>query len=178
MTTEKLHVHLDIKALADDGSFEGYASSFDNPDQGRDVMRKGAFKSSLAKRPANTIKMFRDHDPGQLVGVWTDLKEDARGLFAKGRLILETVLGRETHALMKAGALDGLSIGFKTIKDSFDREKRLRFLDDVDLREISIVAFPMNERATVTAIKSGNADQARRIIAALNRATDALSQRR
>lgn len=166
---------LDVKAIADDGTFEGYASIFDVEDLGRDIVKAGAFKKSLKARPAGKVKLLRQHDTREPIGLWTDLVEDGKGLRAKGRLILETTLGRETHALMKAGALDGLSIGFRTIKDTFDRKTGVRLLQEVDLVEISVVTFPMNTASTVTAVKAAeSAERARAIVAAINRARAAL----
>lgn len=166
---------LDVKAVTDEGEFVGYASIFGNEDLGRDVVVNGAFTKSLKRRPVDRVKMLRGHDTQEPIGVWLDLAEDARGLKAKGRLILETTKGRETHALMKAGALDGLSIGFRTLKDRFDRAKGIRFVEEVDLIEISIVTFPMNPRATVSAVKGNSAtEHARALVRAINRATEAL----
>lgn len=161
---------LDTKAVTAEGEFEGYASVFNVEDLGRDVVMPGAFTKSLARRPAGKVKMLREHDRSEPVGVWSDVVEDRKGLRVKGRLILETTKGRETHALMKAGALDGMSIGFRTLKDRFDRPKGLRFLEELDLPEISIVTFPMNTRATVSTVKSeDDAERARALVSEINR---------
>ena len=152
---------LDTKAISDDGEFSGYAAIFGNEDLGRDIIVKGAFAKSLARCPAAKVKMLRQHDPEEPIGVWLDLIEDSKGLRAKGKLILDTVKGRETHALMRAGALDGLSIGFRTLKDRFDRAKGIRFVEEVELPEISVVTFPMNPRATVATVKSHDIGSAR-----------------
>lgn len=165
---------MDFKAVSDAGEFAGYAAVFNNQDLGRDIILPTAFAKSLQRRPAAKVKMLRQHDPEEPIGVWLDLQEDARGLKAKGRLILETVKGRETHALMRAGALDGMSIGYRTLKDRFDRAKGVRYLEELDLPEISIVTFPMNPRATVSSVKGQDAERARALVAAINRATEAL----
>ena len=165
---------LDTKAISDEGEFSGYAAIFGNEDLGRDIIVKGAFAKSLTRRPAAKVKMLRQHDPEEPIGVWLDLVEDSKGLRAKGKLILDTVKGRETLALMRAGALDGLSIGFRTIKDRFDRAKGIRFVEEVDVPEISIVTFPMNPRATVATVKSHDTGSARALVQAINRATEAL----
>jgi HK97 family phage prohead protease len=167
-------VELDVKAVTAEGDFEGYASVFNVEDLGKDVVMPGAFAKSLARRPAAKVKMLRGHDPSEPIGIWTDLSEDKRGLRAKGRLILETTKGRETHALMKAGALDGLSIGYRTLKDRFDRAKGVRLLDELDLPEISVVAFPMNTRATVSTVKT--AEHARALVSELKRWTEVFSK--
>lgn len=168
MNSAGSYVSLDLKAVEDDGTFSGYASTFGNADQGADVVVAGAFAKTLAQRPATKIKMLRDHDPRQLIGQWLDAKEDKRGLFVKGKLLLDIEAAREAYALLKAGALDGLSIGFRTLKDRWDSAKKVRFLEEVDLREISLTAFPMNESASVQAVKHD--EFARRIADAIHRA--------
>lgn len=161
---------LDVKAVTDEGEFEGYASVFNIVDLGNDIVLPGAFTKSLARRPAAKVKMLRSHKPDDPVGIWTDLQQDDKGLRAKGRLILETTLGRETHILMKAGALDGLSIGYRSLKDRYDRSKGTRLLEELDLPEISILAFPMNTRATVSRVKGEDAaEHARALVAEINR---------
>lgn len=171
--TSFLAIEIDTKAVGEDGVFTGYASTFANEDLGRDVVVAGAFSKSLSRRPANKVKMLRSHDASEPIGVWTDLKEDRKGLLATGKLILDTTKGRETYALMKAGALDALSIGYRTLKDRFDRAKGIRFLEEVDLQEISVVTFPMNPRAGIASVK-GDAEHARAIVGAINRAQAAL----
>lgn len=171
MNNAGTHIALDLKAVEDDGTFSGYASTFGNADQGYDVVVKGAFAKSLAQRPAAKIKMLRDHDPRLLIGQWIEAKEDRKGLFVKGRLLQDVAAAKEAYALLKAGVLDGMSIGFRTLKDRWDSVKKVRFLEEVDLREISLTAFPMNESAAVQAVK--NEEFARRIVAAIDRA-DAL----
>src|SRR6266508_2047366 len=133
-----------------------------------------AFTKSLQRRPAGKVKMLRQHDPEEPIGIWLNLAEDKKGLRAKGKLILDTVKGRETHALMRAGALDRLSIGFRTIKDRFDRAKGIRYLEEVDVPEISIVTFPLNPRATVATVKSHDTERARALVQAIQRAKEAL----
>jgi HK97 family phage prohead protease len=174
MSARGATVEFDIKAVGEDGTFTGYAATFGNEDLGKDVVVSGAFSKSLARRPALKVKMLRSHDPSEPIGVWTELKEDSRGLLAKGKLILDTVKGAETYALMKAGALDALSIGYRTLKDRFDRVKGLRFIEEADLFEVSVVTFPMNPRAAVSAVKGLDPDRAGEFVRALQRATAAL----
>jgi HK97 family phage prohead protease len=175
MTIEQgFHLELDTKAVTEAGEFLGYASIFGNEDLGRDVVVAGAFTKSLARRPAGKVKMLRGHYTDEPIGVWTGLTEDSRGLKAQGKLILDTTKGRETHALMRAGALDGLSIGFRTLKDKFDRTKGIRFVEEVDLVEISVVTFPANPKAVVSAVKSQEAtERARALVAQINRLKEA-----
>lgn len=166
-------VDLDVKAISDDGEFSGYASTFGNVDLGRDVVVKGAFAQALNSRPPVRVKMLRQHDRSEPVGVWTSLEEDDHGLKAAGRLILETVKGRETYALMKAGAYDALSIGSRVIKHRWDRAKSVRFLEQLDLPEISIVTIGMNPMAMISAVKSDD-DRARATVQQIRKITEAL----
>lgn len=145
---------LDIKGLTDQGEFEGYASTFGNVDQGGDICVQGCFSESLNKRPASKVKMLLHHDTRRICGTWSEMAEDQRGLKVKGRLLLTTTDGRETYELMRAGALDAMSIGFKTMVDEIDRTTGVRKIVKADLREVSIVTFGMNERATVGSVKT------------------------
>src|SRR5258708_22905382 len=162
---------LDLKAIADEGTFTGYASLFGVTDLGGDSVQPGAFTKSLKSKPASKVKMLRGHDTSEPIGVWTSIVEDARGLKATGQLILDTIKGRETYALLKAGALDGLSIGYRTKKDSFDRTNKIRMLNELELHEISIVTFPMLPTATISRVKHSDFS---RLVSATNRATAAL----
>lgn len=156
---ERFDCGLEIKALSDDGVIEGYGSVFGNVDNGGDKVMPGAFIEGLAagKRAGRTVKMLWNHDPSQPIGVWEDLAEDAKGLWGKGRLVLDVPKAREVHALMKAGAISGLSIGYRTKYSEL--EGNVRLLKAVDLYEISPVTFPMNERAKVTSVKSDGFDE-------------------
>ena len=100
--------------VSGEGEFEGYASLFGLPDLGRDLVEPGAFADSLARRGAAGIRMLWQHDPGEPIGTWLSVREDGRGLFVRGRLALATARGREVHALLRAKAVDGLSVGIKT----------------------------------------------------------------
>jgi hypothetical protein len=140
-------------AIAADGAVEGYASLFGEVDQARDMVIPGAFSASLRSRGLRRVPMLFQHDPAEPVGVWLDLHEDYRGLYARGRLIPEVVRARELLALLDAGAADGLSIGFRTVKGRVDPRTRIRKLEAVDLWEISIVTFPLLPGARVRAVK-------------------------
>lgn len=142
-----------LQTLTDDGVFEGYASLFDRTDLGHDVVAPGAFRNSLAQRGTTGIRMLYQHDPAQPIGVWERIYEDARGLFVRGRLTLDVAKARDVRALMKVGAIDGLSIGFKLLKGRRDSATGLRRLTAVDLWEISVVTFPMLPDARITTIK-------------------------
>jgi hypothetical protein len=136
-----------------DGTVEGYASLFGEIDQARDMVMRGAFADTLALRGIRRIPMLFQHDPSEPVGIWLELREDFRGLFARGRLIPEVARGRELISLLRAGAIDGLSIGFRASKARIDPKTRIRRLHAVDLWEISIVTFPLLAGARVRAVK-------------------------
>jgi uncharacterized protein len=136
-----------------DGGFEGYASLFRVPDLGKDVVEPGAFSQSLQRRGSAGIKLLWQHDPGEPIGRWLSLAEDTRGLFVRGRLSLGVRRARDIHALMRDGAVDGLSIGFRPERQRRDPQTGLRRLIRIDLWEISIVTFPMLPQARIAAVK-------------------------
>jgi HK97 family phage prohead protease len=140
-----------------DGTVEGYASLFGELDQARDMMMRGAFVETLSVRGIRRVPMLFQHNPSEPVGIWLELREDHRGLFARGRLIPEVARGRELLSLLRAGAIDGLSIGFRTSKARIDPRTRIRRVYAVDLWEISIVTFPMLAGARVRAVKRSQA---------------------
>lgn len=139
--------------IHEDGTVEGYASLFGSIDQARDMVMRGAFAQSLRQRSVHRVPMLFQHDPAEPVGVWHELREDSQGLYARGRLIPEVARGRELLALIRNGAIDGLSIGFRTVKGRIDPKTRVRSLLAVDLWEISIVTFPLLAGARVQAVK-------------------------
>ena len=133
-------------------AIEGYASLFDRVDQGGDVVRPGAYAASLKRLAADRrrVKMLWQHDPGRPIGVWDEVREDDRGLFVKGRILPDVAQGREAAALVAAGAIDGLSIGYRTVTSERDGKGR-RVLSELDLWEVSLVTFPMLPEARVGA---------------------------
>ena len=151
---------------------EGYASRFGLPDHGGDIVAKGAFAASLARLAArgDKVRMLWQHDPTKPIGVWDEIREDATGLWVKGRLLSEVTLAREAATLIEAGAIDGLSIGYRTIRAEKDRQGR-RVLNEVELWEVSLVTFPMMPEAKLGAKA---ADEAQEFAAALIAATQAL----
>jgi HK97 family phage prohead protease len=134
------------------GTFRGYGSVFNNLDQDYDVVRPGAFKSTLARQ--TRIKMLWQHRTSEIIGSFTSLQEDDKGLLVEGRINLGTEKGREAYALLKAGDMDGLSIGYRVKDFEVDKKTGVRFLKDLDLMEISLVTMPANQRALVTDVKS------------------------
>lgn len=138
----------EFKALEDKGEFEGYGSIFGNQDSVGDVVMPGAFKDSLNKRrPA----LLWQHSWNAPIGIYTEVREDERGLYVKGQLNMETTQGRECYSLLKQGALSGLSIGYRVLADEMQGQQRL--LRKLDLLEVSVVTFPANELATVASVK-------------------------
>lgn len=145
----------ELKAEPDEsGVFEGYASVFGIVDRGNDVVLQGAFEKTLARR--GKIRMLWQHNPNEVIGVWEDVREDSKGLFVRGRLLDGVQRGRESLELMRAGAIDSLSIGYKTVSAEYDDKRGVRNLSEIDLFEISVVTFPMLPDATVTDVKSIN----------------------
>src|SRR5690349_7351279 len=145
-------------AIDAEGSVEGYASLFGQVDQARDMIMPGAFAETLTARGLSRVPMLFQHDPSEPVGIWLELREDHRGLLARGRLIPEVARGRELLSLVRAGAIDGLSIGFRTAKARM-YPKSIRRIYAVDLWEISIVTFPMLMGARVQVVKHSPARQ-------------------
>jgi HK97 family phage prohead protease len=143
-----------LNAVDANGVFEGYASLFGEADLGKDVVMPGAFSDSLRKRGATGVRLLWQHDPGQPIGRWLLIAEDRRGLRVRGKLNLAVERAREIHALMREGAVDGLSIGFRVERARAERPTGLRRLEKLDLWEISVVTFPMLPDARVETVKT------------------------
>ena len=156
-----IEVKSELKAWDDEnsseeyGMFEGYGSVFGNKDLGNDVIEKGAFTKSIKRRTNKGVKLLYQHKSDMPIGVFDEIREDDHGLVVKGRLALKTQAGAEAYELLKMGALDGLSIGFKINPSevSYDRRANKRIIKEVDLMEVSLVTFPMNPQATVRSVK-------------------------
>ena len=149
---------MQIKATGEDGMIEGYGSVFGVADSYDDVIARGAFAASLkAHKAAGTMPaMLWQHEADEPIGVWTEMSEDAKGLKVRGQLCLDTSCGKEAYALLKMGALNGLSIGFISRQWSYDTETEIRTLTEVDLWEVSLVTFPANESARVIGVKASD----------------------
>lgn len=150
---ERKFVQFDEVAKVEGGvEIKGYASFFDAVDQGNDVVQRGAYGASLIalKAAGRGVKMLWQHDPAQPIGVWDEVREDGRGLFVKGRILQSVEKGREAISLIEAGAIDGLSIGYRTVK-STKNTKGQRLLQELELWEVSLVTFPMLPSARVGA---------------------------
>lgn len=170
-------LELAIKAgdegVAPDGSFTGYGSVFEEVDGQGDVMARGAFRRTLieARKSKRMPRFLYQHDWYRPIGVWTEIVEDEKGLRCTGQLNLETQDGREAYALLRQGAIDGLSVGIKNITST--RENGIRRIRDLDLAEISLVTFPAVRSARVDGVKS--AATLSPLVAAIDRATLATS---
>ena len=138
--------------VAEGQVIEGYASYFGKADKGGDVVMPGAYAASLAalKKAGRRVKMLWQHDPAQPIGIWDEVREDERGLYVKGRLLCDVAKAREAAALIGAGAIDGLSIGYRTVRAQKDG-KGHRLLSELELWEVSLVTFPMLPEARVGA---------------------------
>lgn len=152
MNTKSLSVPFEMKREPDqDGTFEGYASVFDVVDNGLDVVNRGAFTKTLGQRK---VKLLWQHDMSQPIGVWDEIKEDERGLYVKGRIAKDVQKGAEAMALLRMGAIDSMSIGYRTVEAAKEGDGSVRRLMELDLFEISLVTIPMLDEATVTDVKS------------------------
>lgn len=147
---DHLDIPFKIKAVSEDGLFSGYGSVFGVVDSYKEVVTPGAFAESLQGRmPA----LLWQHRSGEPIGVYTSVKEDNVGLYVEGKLALKTARGAEAYELLKMGALNGLSIGFITREDSYDKVSGVRTLKKVDLWEVSLVTFPANDASRVSNVK-------------------------
>jgi uncharacterized protein len=136
-------------------------------DLGRDLVAPGAFRETLAAKSPRAVKLLWQHDPSHPLGVWTEIAEDSKGLRVRGQLDLSVAKSREVHALMRSGAVDGLSIGFRTEKSRKDPSTGVRRLEKLDLWEISIVTFPMLPGARVAAVKAASRPRSETLAAAI-----------
>lgn len=153
--------------VTDGAVISGYASLFGDQDAGGDIVGKGAYARSLKRLAAEgrRVKMLWQHDPAQPIGIWDEVREDERGLYVKGRLLEDIGRGREAAALVAAGAIDGLSIGYRTVRAT-KNDKGRRLLTELELWEVSLVTFPMLPSARVGAKGDSPGDDALRDLAA------------
>jgi HK97 family phage prohead protease len=150
---------LEIKALKESGEFEGYGSTFGGePDAYGDVIAAGAYSDSLAAHKAKGTmpKLFWQHNPGEPIGKWMGATEDDHGLLLQGKLNMDVQRGREAYALLKAGDIDGLSIGYRIKEYSVDTDSGVWTLEKLDLIEVSVVSVGANENAVVQSVKAAH----------------------
>lgn len=170
LLTKNSGLGLDVKAVGDDGVIEGYASTFNVIDSYGEMVAPGAFKASLAglKRAKRGLKMLWQHDSHQPIGIWDDLEEDAKGLRVVGRLLKDTVAkAAEAYALIREGALDELSIGYRELESAPHPDQRgVTILKKLDLREVSPVTFgALGQAARIDTVKSDHPDLIQKLVA-------------
>lgn len=145
---ETKSIALEVKAT-DEGVIEGYGSIFGNLDSYGDRIERGAFAETIkARKP----KMLWQHNMADPIGAWEEVKEDDKGLFMRGKIAMKATRGKDAYELVKAGAFDGLSIGFRAT--DWEMEGNNRVLKSIDLYEVSLVTMPANTLATITDIRS------------------------
>jgi HK97 family phage prohead protease len=147
---------LEFKAPEAGGQFVGYLAVLNSVDLGGDSIQPGSFQKTLAETKARgtPIPLLWSHDPSIVLGRFTELNEDAKGLFARGQLTLGTEAAREKYALLKDRAVTGLSIGYSVPDGGSERRGGTRLLKQIDLHEGSLVAVPMHPDARIAEVKS------------------------
>ena len=151
---EKSRLGQPLCACPGSGVFVGYASLFGRRDQAGDIVMPGAFTQTLKRRGPADVRMLFQHDAAEPVGSWLEMRETDKGLYVTGRLERNVQRGRELFALLESKGLDGLSIGFRTLKARRDRAQAARLITEIDLWEISLVTFPMLDGARVSHVKA------------------------
>lgn len=151
MEIKDIYLVSELKALSDDGTFEGYASTFGNIDATDDIVSQGAFAESLKKREP---KVLWQHQMDKPVGKLLEVREDDRGLYVKVKIATKTDLGRNAYEYLKEGIINSLSIGFRVKQADYDDEKGVRTIREAELFEFSLVTIPANEKAVITGVKS------------------------
>lgn len=161
---ERLYASLiEVKSFNDEtGEFEGYASTFGNVDNGNDVCVKGCFSDTLAEitKTGQMPGLFWQHDKKEPIGEWLQIKEDAKGLWVKGKLWVNKGIARadQAYAMLKSAGPKGLSIGFIAEKVR-KTANGVREILKTALAEVSVVTFPMNTMARVVSVKSDDSDE-------------------
>ena len=160
----KRQFQFEVKSIGAEGTFTGLASTYGNVDLGSDMVMPGAFTKTLAEK-CGQVPLLMGHDTASPIGLAT-LTDSPQGLMVRGELVLEADGALSAYALLKKGVIRGLSIGYDSVKATM--VGGVRQLSELKLWEISLTAFPMNEMATVTSVKSEEADQVlrfRRVLA-------------
>lgn len=157
MQTQKIDLPLNIKSVKDSGEFSGYGSIFGNTDSYGDVVNKGAFDASLKSwsKKSRLPALLWQHQMDEPIGIYTRMEEDEKGLYVEGKLLInEDPLAKRAHAHLKAGSLSGMSIGFVTTDEDYDVDTGINNIKAVNLWEVSLVTFPANDDARISAVKS------------------------
>ena len=144
-----------LKSLDETGRFSGYASVFNVLDAQREMVAPGAFYTSLKQweQRGRTPSLLWQHHMDCPIGHWETLREDKHGLWGEGRLLMSIQKAQEAYELLKAGAVRGLSIGFRPIHAAMNPKTKIRTHYQVDLVEISLVTLPANREAQIQNIK-------------------------
>lgn len=156
MELKYLERPFELKSIDEKGIFTGYGSVFGNVDSYKEVVAQGAFAESLAqwKYAGRLPPVLWQHRSGEPLGPYLEMREDTHGLWLKGQLLVDDVArAKEARALMQSKAVNGLSIGFMTREDSYDKLTGIRTLKKVDLWEVSVVTFPANPAAQISGVK-------------------------
>lgn len=153
---DRVDFPFEIKSLDASGRIEGVISSFGGIDAYGDTIEPGAYTKSLNRLAATQRKLpvLFAHDPARPIGVWSELKQAGDGLRGIADLTMEVPDARSAHALAKAGALSGISIGFSVPPGGSRMDGNLRVLSDIDLMEASLVTFPADPNARVSRVKA------------------------
>lgn len=151
-----LDAGLEVRAANDDGTFEGYGSVFGEVDSYNDIVARGAFVESLRDLESKGRKpaLLWQHRPDMPIGVYEEVREDDKGLFVRGRLLRGVPEADKAIALLRGGAISGLSIGFRAREWSYDKDTDILTHTKVDLWEVSLVTFPACDPARVSSVKA------------------------
>lgn len=174
---KKQEIEIEIKSLDDAGTFVAYGSTFGNEDFGGDVAIQGCFKKCLESKTPDMIYMFYQHDPKEIIGEYTAIKEDSHGLLIEGKLYINDIQrAKETYFLMQKKKIFKFSIGYRVKKDEW--KGGVRQLKELDLVEVSPVTFPMNDRAELLTVKEQTTELTKREFEAKLRDVFGLSQKK
>lgn len=156
---KRLIVPMEVKKVTDQGYFEGYASVFDNVDLGYDVVEKGAFTEIVRNSQGKVLTLFQHDSSGYTasgglpIGA-ADVSQDDKGLAFKTQLVMEDEFVKRVHTHLKAGTLDGMSVGFDILPGGAEyTDAGIRRIKAARLWEISVVTFGMNPKARVESVK-------------------------
>lgn len=175
-TQHYLHSGMELKSVDAQGIFSGYASVFGVVDSHKDVILPGAFSDLSNPSKQASVAVLWQHQTHELIGSLLSIKEDAYGLYIRAKLHLEVQRAREAYALLKSGAVKGLSIGYIVKKSRPDHQRGVRLIEKLNLWEVSLVTFPSNEQAGVTQVKQrADIDACASVHYAISRALVALN---
>lgn len=178
--------HLDLsfrfQPTSETAEFSGYAVIWGEQNGHKEIVERGAFAKTLAAHKAAGTRpvMLWSHNQSDIIGVWEEVREDEKGLFVRGRLLTEITSGKEAYERMKAGAVNGLSIGFRLLPGGERRSGGIRYLTGIDLPEISVVGIPSAGNARITSVRNSgrSSESAAAFIDACRKAKCALVDKR